>query len=182
MEITITGKGIEITPALRSYTESKLKKLNRLISSAMDVHATLSVQRYLQIVDLSIKTRNGGFSARGQTTDMYASINEAVDNLLKQARRQSRRIKSHKGRRRPERAEVMEELVVAEEETAEEGQEPNTVIRERVSVKPLSLEEAILQMRAADGEFLVFRNAANSELNIVYRRKDGSFGLIEPKA
>jgi putative sigma-54 modulation protein len=181
MDITITGKGIEITPALRSYTESKLRKLNRLTTTAMDVHATLSVQRYLQIVDLSVKTRNGGFSARGQTTDMYASINEAVDNLIKQARRQSRRIKSHKGRRRPERAEVMEELVVAEQKSPGEGQEPYTVVRERASVKPLSLEEAVLQMRAAESDFLVFRNAANSELNIVYRRKDGSFGLIEPK-
>lgn len=180
MEISISGKGIEITPALRSFAESKLKKLTRLTSSAMDVHVTLSVQRYLQIADLSVKTRNGGFSARGQTTDMYASINEAVDNLIKQTRRQSRRIKSHKGRKRPERSEVWEEPPL-EEEIAESTEPPFKLLRERVSVKPKSLEEALLQIRSAENDFLVFRNSATSDLNILYRRKDGNYGLIEPQ-
>lgn len=181
MEINIAGKGIEVTPALRSYTESKLKKLSRFLSANIDVHATLSVQKYLQVVDLSIKTRNGGFSARGQTTDMYASINEAVDNLVKQVRRQSRRIRSHKGRQRPERSEVWEEEIPVEEL---EGAMPDGSLglkRERIPVKPMSLEEALLRIQSAENDFLVFRNATTSELNIVYRRKDGHLGLIEPQ-
>jgi len=102
METVIGGKGIEITPALRSFTENKLKKLDRVFNGVMDVHVTLSVQKYLQIADLTVKTRSGGFSATAQTTDMYASINDAIDNLVKQARRQKKRIKSRKGPKRGE--------------------------------------------------------------------------------
>ncbi len=182
MEIVVSGKGIEITPALRSYTESKLNKLTRVFNSVMDAHVTLSVQKYLQIADVTVKTRNGGFTARAQTTDMYASINEAIDNLVKQARRAGKRIKSHKGHGRPTRAEGWEEAAPeAEPEPPGGGKGQPRLQRERMRAKPLSLEEAMLQLRGSDTGFLFFRNAATSELNVVYRRKDGGCALIEPQ-
>lgn len=188
MEIVVSGKGIEITPALRSYTESKLNKLTRVFSSVMDAHVTLSVQKYLQIADVSVKTRNGGFTARAQTTDMYASINEAIDNLVKQARRAGSRIKNHKGHGRPARAEAWEEAAPeaapeppAGAEGGGKGKGQPRLQRERMRAKPLSLEEAMLQLRGSDTGFLFFRNAATSELNVVYRRKDGGCALIEPQ-
>ena len=182
MEIVVSGKGIEITPALRSYAESKLNKLTRVFSSVMDAHVTLSVQKYLQIADVTVKTRNGGFTARAQTTDMYASINEAIDNLVKQARRAGKRIKSHKGHSRPARVEAWEEAppeAATEPPAGSKGSQQ--LRRERLRAKPLSIEEAVMQLRSSDTGFLFFRNAATSELNVIYRLKDGGCALIEPQ-
>ncbi len=179
METVIGGKGIDITPALRSFTENKLKKLERVFESVMDVHVTLSVQKYLQIADLSVKTRQGGFSATAQTTDMYASINDAIDNLVKQARRQGRRVKSRKGQRRPPHSKVWEDSTLEEEEAPSAGK-PELIV-ERLSVKPMSVEEAMLQVRASDNGFIVFSNSTTEELNVIYLRGDGDIGLIEPR-
>ena len=180
METVIGGKGIEITPALRSFTENKLKKLDRVFNGVMDVHVTLSVQKYLQIADLTVKTRSGGFSATAQTTDMYASINDAIDNLVKQARRQKKRVKSRKGPKRGEKTGAWQAPEEPLPEGARSEAEPR-LRRERLPVKPMSVEEAMLQVRAADEGFIVFRNAVSDELNVIYRRKDGDIGLIEPK-
>ncbi|HUX08134.1 MAG TPA: ribosome-associated translation inhibitor RaiA [Acidobacteriota bacterium] len=179
METVIGGKGIDITPALRSFTENKLKKLERVFDGVMDVHVTLSVQKYLQIADLSVKTRQGGFSATAQTTDMYASINDAIDNLVKQARRQGRRVKSHKGQRRAPHSKVWPESTLEEEEEPSVGK--SELIVERLPLKPLSVEEAMLQVRASDNGFIVFRNSTTEELNVIYLRSDGDIGLIEPR-
>ncbi len=181
METVFTGKGIEITPAIRSFTENKLNKLTRMIGEVMSVHVTLGAQKYLQIVEFTVKTRNGGFSASAQTTDMYASINEALDNVVRQAQRQKQRRKSKKSRTRPSRQEAWEEPVPGEAAKEATGPAPR-LRRERVPVKPLSLEEAALQIRGSERNFLVFRNAASNELNVIYRRADGEIGLIEPGA
>lgn len=178
MDIVFSGKGISINPAIRSYTENKLGKLTRLVSDIIDIQVTLSVQKYLQIVDITVKSSNGGFTAAAQTTDMYASVNEAVDNLLKQVRRSSRRAKSHKGRRRPDRAEVWEETST---EAAGETPAGPKVLVERLPVKPMSVEEATMQISASENNFIVFRNSTGNALNILYRRRDGDLGLIEPE-
>ena len=180
METDIGGKGIDITPALRSFTENKLRRLERVFNGVMDVHVTLSVQKYLQIADLTVKTRSGGFSATAQTTDMYASINEAIDNLVKQARRQSKRFKSRKGQKRGDREPEWEGPPVEAPEEEKPSAEPR-LHREKVSLKPMSIEEARLQVRGSDHGFIVFRNAASQELNVIYRRNDGDIGLIEPQ-
>ncbi len=140
---------------------------------------TLSVQKYLQIADLTVKTRSGGFSATAQTTDMYASINEAIDNLVKQARRQSKRIKSRKGQKRGNREPEWEGPMT--EAPEEEPRSEPRLHREQVSLKPMSVEEARLQVRGSDHGFIVFRNAASQEINVIYRRNDGDIGLIEPR-
>jgi putative sigma-54 modulation protein len=187
MDTAIGGKGIEITPALRSFTENKLKKLERVFEGVMDVHVTLSVQKYLQIADLTLKTRHGGFSATAQTTDMYASINDAIDNLVKQARRQSKRYKDRKGQRRAPHNKAWEEpMPLPPEEPEEEGEAAESAAGpqlriERTPLKPMSVEEAMLQVRASDNGFIVFRNAITEELNVIYLRQDGDLGLIEPR-
>lgn len=173
MEITITGKGFDVTPAIRSYIENKLQKVYRIVSDIMDLTVTLSIQKHLQIVDFSVKTRSSLFTSHGSTTDMYASINEGIDNLLKQARRQMKKVKSHKGRNRAE----ITDLVPDEVEEENDGQP--VIHKERMPVKPMSLEEASLQLRGGDDDFILFRNSTTSELNLIHRRKDGSIGLIE---
>ena len=175
MEITISGKSIDVTPALRSYIENKLQKINRIIQDVMDVHVTLSVQKHLQLVDFTVKTRNSIFTSHASTTDMYASINDGIDTMLKQARRQRKKTISRKGRGRME----ISEMLPQESEEDSDSQQDSVIYRERMPVKPLSLEEARLQLKGADNDFLLFRNSTTSELSLIYVRKDGSIGLIE---
>jgi putative sigma-54 modulation protein len=141
----------------------------------MDVQVILGVQKHLQIVDFTIKTRHSVFTSSGSTTDMYASINEGLDNLLKQARRQRKKVRSVKGRKRMEITEMLPDY--PEEKTDEPENEP--IHRERMPIKPMSLEEAVLQLKSAENEFLLFRNSTTSELNLIFKRKDGRLGLIE---
>jgi putative sigma-54 modulation protein len=179
MEIMVTGKSIEITPALRSYIDSKLQRVYRIISGIMDVHVTLSVQKHLQLVDVTIKTRTSTFTSHGSTTDMYASINEGIDSLLKQARRQKRKVTSQRTRRRAEAGDIASLETPAEESGETFG--GVTLIRERMPIKPMSLEEAMLQLRGGDQDFILFQNATTSDLSLLFRRKDGNLGLIETK-
>jgi putative sigma-54 modulation protein len=175
MDVTISGKGIDVTPAIRSYIENKLKKVERIVPDVMDVQVILSVQKHLQIVDFTIKTRHSVFTSTGSTTDMYASINEGLDNLLKQAKRQRKKVQSVKGRKRMEITEMLPDY--SEDTTEKPEDEP--IHRERMPVKPMSLEEAVLQLKSAENGFLLFRNSTTSELSLIFRRKDGSLGLIE---
>lgn len=176
MDITISGQGIDVTPAIRSYVENKLHKIPRIVPDVMDVHVKISVQKHLQIVDFGVKTRHDTFSAHASTTDMYASINEGVDNLLKQMRRARKKVQSVKGRRRME----INEMLPQSEDLEEEGHKGEVhIMREQMPVKPMSLEEAQLQLRGGDNDFILFRNSMTSELSLLYKRKDGNLGLIE---
>lgn len=179
MDVIITGKSINVTPALRSYVENKLQKIFRIIKDVMDVHVTLSVQKHLQLVDITVKTRSSVFTSHGRTSDMYASINEGMDSLLRQAKRQNKKMKSHKGRKRGDISELVHESEIVQEEESSGGNLSPAVLRESMSIKPLSLEEAMLQIEAAENNFLLFRNANTAELNLIYKRKDGKLGLIE---
>lgn len=179
MEIMVTGKSIEVTPALRSYIENKLQRVYRIITGIMDVHVTLSVQKHLQLVDVTVKTRTATFSSHGSTTDMYASINEGIDSLLKQARRQKRKVTSQRTRRRSEAGEIPAMEVPAEEQPEIPG--ATSIIREQMPIKPMSLAEATLQLRGGDRDFILFQNSTTSDLSLLYRRPDGNLGLIEAK-
>lgn len=179
MDVIITGKSINVTPALRSYVENKLQRIFRIIKDVMDVHVTLSVQKHLQSVDITVKTRNSIFTSHGRTSDMYASINEGMDSLLRQAKRQNKKMKSHKGRKRGDITELIQESAVEIVEEDKSSNTPPSILRESMSIKPLSLEEAMLQIEAAENGFLLFRNANTAELNLIYKRKDGKLGLIE---
>jgi len=172
MDATITGKGIEITPAIRSYVENKLGKIERFVQDIIDITITLSTEKHLINADFSLKTKTGLFTSHGSTTDTFASINEGIDNLVKQTRRSNKKIKSHKGRMRKELGDL-EPISEAVEEGSSE------LVREQMDVKPLSVEEARLQLRGAKTGFVLFRNATSGEINLIYKRKDGDLGLVE---
>lgn len=181
MEATITGKGIDITPAIRSYIDNKMKKVFRLVPDVIDINITLSTEKHLINADFSVKTRQALFTSHGSTTDTFASINESLDNLIKQARRSNKKMKNRKGKKRMELDDLgfeagSPDALLDEEE--EESSEPD-IKKETMPIKPLSIEEAALQVRGSSSGFVLFRNALTEEVNLIYRRKDGSLGLIE---
>ncbi|HHW55640.1 MAG: ribosome-associated translation inhibitor RaiA [bacterium] len=173
MRITVKGKNIAVTPALRQYVEKKLSKLERYFENIDEAIATLSVEKERHIVEVTVPL-NGGMLLRGEeeTNDMYASVDLVMEKLERQIEKYKTKIA-----RKMKDGKLLD-LAAGQEKAAEE--EPRLVRTKRFAMKPMPVEEAILQMNLLGHDFFVFSNAETEEVNVVYRRRDGNYGLIEP--
>ncbi|HHV08011.1 MAG TPA: ribosome-associated translation inhibitor RaiA [Firmicutes bacterium] len=174
MKIIVRGKNIDVTPALRDYVEKKVGKLAKLLDDVTEAVVTLSVEKERHIVEVTVPV--GGRLLRGEMAsgDMYASIDMVMDKLEKQAAKYKTRLA-----RKIKNGSVLD-VVPPQRRVAKEDQEPRLVRTKRFPVKPMPVEEAILQMNLLGHDFFVFRDADTDEVNVVYCRKDGNYGLIEP--
>ncbi len=180
MSIHITGRQIDITGPLKAFAESKVNKLDRFIDGITDIHVTLSVQKYRQRAEVNVHSRGNTYlTAVEESDDLYSSIQQAVEKIETQARkRNSKRIGK---KRRASRHEGTFDVIAGDAVQApnEEGG-PRVVESHRFVIKPLSVEEAVVELDAGGAEFLVFRNAEHEQVNVIYRRPDGNYGLIDP--
>lgn len=171
MQIAIRGKGIDVTNALKDHVEKKVGKIEKFFEVPLTAQVTLNVERDRHIVEVTVPIN--GLYIRGEeaTGDMYASIDLVVDKLEKQIEKYKTRI-----------ARKLRGGEARESGGADFGAtgEPKVVKTKRFSVKPMSVEEAVMQMNLIGHDFFVFSNAETKQVNVVYRRKDGNFGLIEP--
>ena len=175
MRIIVSGKNMDITDALRDIAESKLERIDKLFGTEVDAQVTMSVEKNRQIVEITIPLKNGVLLRAGESTnDMYTSIDKSVDKLHKQLEKQKTRIeKRYRGH------ESIRVENIADVEEAEKG-DLKIVKTKRFPVKPMDPEEAVLQMELMGHSFFVFGNSESEEVNVVYKRKDGNYGLIEP--
>ena len=182
MQVNITFRGMESTESLKSYVKERIEHIEKYFDKAVEAYAVLSLERYLHHSDITIHA--GPYLLRGKvkSDDMYKSIDEAVDKIEKQLKRYKDKMKTTK-RSRDESAAVKARHEVFEAPHEEEGeawsQGPKVIRSDEFSVKPMSVEEAIMQMDLLNNEFLVFTDVKTGAVNVVYRRKDGHFGLIE---
>ncbi|WP_010233344.1 ribosome hibernation-promoting factor, HPF/YfiA family [Clostridium arbusti] len=177
MRITISGKNVEVTNGLRSAIEKKLTKLDRYFNPDVTAHATLSVENYRQIVEVTIPF--GGAILRGEesNTDMYAAIDLVADKMERQVRKQKTKL----DRKKYGASLRFQSIPDFEDYGKDEVKEPSIVKTKKFAIKPMSEEEAVLQMELLAHSFFVFQNADSTEVNVVYKRKDGNYGLIEPE-
>jgi putative sigma-54 modulation protein len=181
MQVTITARHMEMTDALRNYVETKLEKLDKYLENIIEVHVTLEVQKYRHIAEVMIRANGFIINGEDETGDMYSSIDNVIDKI-------ERQLVKHKGRvvgrkQRSYHRERSSEILEAEELLwePEEGEAERRVIHtERFVAKPMSVEEAVMQMDLLKRDFMVFRNAQNEQVNVLYKRRDGNFGLIQP--
>jgi putative sigma-54 modulation protein len=176
MQLQVKGKNIEVTDSIRSYAEAKLRKLERQLSDPTRVELELAVERnpsiaQSHVAEATVWTKGPVLRARETSTDMKASIDQLAEKLARQVKRYK-----EKRRRRPSRATQVEPAPV----TLDEG-EPLIVKTKQFPVKPMSADEAVLQLELVGHDFFVFQNAESGDVNVVYRRRDASFGLIEPQ-
>lgn len=176
MKFTISGKNVEVTDALRDVTEKKLGKLDKYFAEDVPVDVKLSVQKNRQIIEVTIPFSGALLRAEEATEDMYVSLDNVVDVMERQIRKHKTKLE----RRNKGQETIRFENVVALPST-EQGKEPSIVRTKRFAVKPMDEEEAVLQMELLRHSFFVFRNADSDEINVVYKRKDGNYGLIEPQ-
>ncbi len=175
MQITIRGKNIEVTPALRQHVERKIGKIGRYFETPLTAQVTLIVEKDRHIVEVTVPLDGMLLRGEDETDDMYASIDSVVDKLERQIRKYKTRVN-----RRVRRTEGKPLFVSSPDEEAVEYEEGRVVKTKRFAVKPMDVEEAILQMNLLDHDFFVFANAETQEVNVLYKRKDGNYGLIEP--
>ncbi len=173
MQLTVTGRNLEVTDSLRAYAEEKLRRLTKYLENIVTVHVVLSVEKHRQITEVTLRVRDLTIRAEESTEDLYSSIDLVMEKLERQILRYKERIVHHMARvgGRGEREAVV----------AGGGEAPRVVKTKRFAVKPAEVDEAILQMDLLGHAFYVFRNASTDEVNVVYRRRDGNYGLIEPE-
>ena len=176
MKFTFTEKRMDSSEELRAYSMRKISKLDRFFKNEADAYVTFSVERGRFLAEITIRSNGLFYRASELTNDMYASVDSGVAAIERQIRRNKTRLEK-KLREGALEAEQIPAYVSAAEE--EEKDEFKIVRSKRFSIKPMSPEEAILQMNLLDHEFFVFRNMEeNDAFSIVYKRKQGGYGLI----
>ena len=178
MRLQVKGKNVEVSDAIRAYAQEKLAKLDRQLTDPR-VELELAVERNPSIADAHVAeatvfTRGPVLRARESSQDMKASIDQLVDKLERQVTRY--REKRQRGRGRSGHDGASDAIPVVPGES-----DPVIVKTKQFAVNPMTPEEAVLQLELVGHDFFVFRNADSSEINVVYRRRDGNFGLIEPQ-
>lgn len=182
MKIDFTGRGIDATQAIRKHTEAKLDRLKKHLDDINDVTVVLSSEKYRQRAEIKFLSSKQAFYGQEETSDIKLSIDRVVEKLEKQVRRfKEKRLK--KKRKSTESIKVNVVSVAEQEEPEpEEKIEPEIKIikTNNFVVKPMSLEEAVQELQKLNQEFIIFQNAESEAMNVVYKRKDGHFGYIEP--
>ena len=178
MQLQVRGKNLDVSESIDDYAREKLGKLERQLHATARVELELAVERNpsiaaSQVAEATVWTKGPVLRARESSADMRASIDQLVDKLERQIRRYR-----EKRRRRPARGDG-EARDAAGQPPAEV--EPRIVKLKRFPVNPMTPEEAVLQLELVGHDFFVFRNAETSDVNVVYRRRDGGYGLIEPQ-
>lgn len=171
MQIYLTGRNLEVTDALRRYAEEKVGRLQKYLEKITSAHIVLSLQKYRQIAEVTLRVRDLTIRGEESTEDLYSSIDLVVEKLERQLHRYKGKILGHasrSGRSQPPMASL-------------EGEKSRVVKSKRFAIKPMSPDEAILQMDLLGHTFYVFRNAQTDDVNVVYRRHEGNYGLIEPE-
>ncbi len=171
MNIIVTGRHIEITPALKTYAEKKIKRFDRYLSNIAEAIVTISVEKYRHKVEVLMKANGVLIQAEGITGDVYSSIDEVTEKLERQVKRYKEKLVSHR------KGEGKAGLMTAEAIVPETGK---IIKNKRFELKPMSPDEAAMQMELLDKDFFVFTNDNSGDINVIYRRRDGNFGLIEP--
>ena len=175
MKVTVIAKNIELTQALKEIVQKKISKLEKYFEVEVEAKATLSVQKNRQIIEVTIPFNGAILRSEESTDDMYKSIDLVEDKLERQIRKQKTRL-SRKNNGSLKFAAINDSKVESNED--DEG---SLVKVKKFGVKPMDSEEAILQMDLLGHNFFVYRDSESSKVNVVYKRKDGNYGLLEPE-
>jgi putative sigma-54 modulation protein len=179
MRLQVKGKNVEVSESIRLYAEEKLRKLDRQLHELTQVELELRVEKNPsisanQVAEATIWTKGPTLRAREASADMKASIDRLTEKLLRQ-------VKHYRDNRRPRQARGNGIQPGGSMSIPEEEESPRIVKSKQFSVKPMSAEEAALQLELVGHDFFVFRSDESGDVNVIYRRRNGGYGLIEPQ-
>ena len=175
MKFNIRGNKIDVTPAIKNYIEEKIGRLDKYFENPQDVSATvvIRVRGNEQIVEVTIPVHKAVLRGEQSHSDLYAAIDVVSDKMERQIRKNKTKLKKQKNN--------FVEFNMDFEIDKEESEDKTVVKRKTIEMKPMNEEEAILQMELIGHEFFVFKDIENDNVSILYKRKDGDYGIIETK-
>ena len=182
MKIDITGRHIDVTEPIRKFASDRLEKIRGVGDEIIEAHFILTVEKHQRhIAEINIKTRHDFHHCQEVSTDMYTSIAAVLDKIEKQILKSKGRNMARKRRNQVDGGVVRTTSVVEVEEVLGERL-PRIIRTHEIAAKPMSVDDAAIAISDSEHDFLVFRNSENDHLNVVYKRKDGNIGWIEPEA
>jgi putative sigma-54 modulation protein len=188
MRVEYTGRHLEVPEEVRRLGERKLRKLAKVLPGITDVHVVLAADKHRQIAEVSVHSPNLDLSAAEESADLGGSLSTVMDKVTRQAQRHIGKRRERK-RRAPARATALWAGVLgpgtatrADRARGEEAGAPRVIRSRRFVVKPMTVEEAALEVGASDEGLVVFRDARTERVSVLYRRRDGNLVLIEPEA
>ena len=180
MQITVTARSMEITDALKAYAENRLQRLTRHCDfPIIEAHVILSTEKYRHFAEINLLGKNFDIHGNEETTDMYLAIDKVVEKVEKQLKKRKDRFMALKARHR-EKGMNPPRTIASESSTDQPKSFNPQIVRTRSAPKPMFVKEAAMQVATLGKDFVVFHNVETEELNVIYKREDGDFGLIEP--
>ncbi|CCB86637.1 MULTISPECIES: ribosome hibernation-promoting factor, HPF/YfiA family [Parachlamydia] len=196
--ITVTGRHVLVTEAMKNYAIEKVSKIDRLSHRIIDVIITMDIQKLEHRVDIVLKVDHIKIKSHAVCDDMYVSIDKAVDKLERQLLKYKSRIRDHQAKKltvvdmkvnvyqapgQEELSDVNEQIEDESQRRLEENYKPRHILSsETIPLKILTNEEAIMKMELSGDAFLIFRSENDMKLKVIYRKSDQNYGIIEPEA
>ena len=177
MRITITGKNIELTDGLKEAVEERLSKLEKYFAPETEVHVTLSVEKDRQKIEVTIPVKGSVIRAEQVSNDMYVSIEVVEETIERQLKKYRKKIVT----KQQNVDKFFAQEYLSKEDDDEDDEEIRIIRSKRFGIKPMYPEDACVQMELLGHDFFVFLNAETEEVNVVYKRKGNTYGLIEPE-
>ena len=176
MKFEYTGRHIEVTPALKNHVEEHFGRLSHLFDGDnAKAHIIIEVEKTRNRSEIVVNWRREVLTANTTNDDMYKSLSQTIDKIEKQARRLKSKITD-----KHQKAKKVSTITPPDEDIAPAPASPRVINAKSSAVKPLTVDEAILNLSTDENQFLVFRNADDERISIIYKRKDGNYGLIKP--
>ncbi|MBF0475309.1 MAG: ribosome-associated translation inhibitor RaiA [Deltaproteobacteria bacterium] len=177
MPVTVTFRHLEPSQPIKDYIEDKIARLKKYADTSLDAHVVLSVEKFRHIADVTISFNGQKINGEESTGDMYSSIDLVLDKLTKQIKRVRGKIKNKKGNDRIQTV-IMN---VIDAQNKEQAQADSHIVKStQFLAKPMDIEEAIEQLEANKNDFFIYADDDTDQINVVYKRRDGNYGLIQP--
>jgi putative sigma-54 modulation protein len=185
MNVTITGRHMEVTEALKDHVRGGIDKVLSHFDKVIDADVVLAVEKRHHIAEVNLHANGLRIHGKEKSEDMYASVDAVIEKVERQVRKHKDRINRHQPRKSESLPDYNYAIIAP---AAENGQSSDVaadskhevVNREKLSMRPMSVDEALMQLELIEAKFIVFSNTETSQINVLYEREDGQYGLIEP--
>ena len=177
MQTSVTFKNLDPSEHLKAYVSEKLDRFDKFLDNPAEANVVLAVEKFRHIAEINIAGDKLNVIGKEETIDMYSAIDMTLDKLEKQIKKNKQKIRDRRFT-----AKNRSRSIVAETENLPEDESERQIKIRNIEYKPMDVEEAVLQMDLIEDNFLVFTNARSDQINVLYRRKDGHYGLIQPRS
>jgi len=176
MQTSVTFKNLDPSESLKTYVKDRLNKFDRFLDNPAEANVVLSVEKFRHIAEFNITGDRLKINGKEETNDMYLAIDMVLDKLEKQIKKSKEKIRERRSDRKSGKADAMN---IGDGYVPDDDSEGEIIVR-TIDYKPMDAEEAVMQLDLSDDNFIVFTNSRTERINVVYRRNDGNYGLIQP--